>query len=109
MAESFDCAPAKLSPVKKRRFQPFKKAYPEKWPFVTVDEKGDTSVNSEVHSTVVKRLDWRTVNHDQQNKSFQLCRINKGEAQCRLPYDFPIKSGSQIFFINVGICLLMCS
>ena len=28
---------------------------------------------------------------------------------CRLPCDFPIKSGCRIYFINVGICLLMCS
>ena len=26
-----------------------------------------------------------------------------------MPCDFPIKSGSQIYIINVGICLLMCS
>ena len=39
-----------------------KKAYHEKWPFITLDEKGDTCVNSEVLSTVVKWLDWRTVN-----------------------------------------------
>ena len=39
----------------------------------------------------------------------QLRGIGKGGAQCRLPCDFPVKSGSQIYFINVGICLLMCS
>ena len=39
----------------------------------------------------------------------QLCGIGKGGAQCRLPCDFPIKSGSLIYFINVGICLLMCA
>ena len=43
MAESIDHTPAKLSPVKRRRFQMFKKAFREKWPFVTVDEKGDTA------------------------------------------------------------------
>ena len=32
----------------------FKKAFREKWPFVTVDEKGDTCTNSEVPSAVVK-------------------------------------------------------
>ena len=41
MAESVDCAPAKPSPAKRRRFQTFKKAYHKKWPFVTVDEEGD--------------------------------------------------------------------
>ena len=52
MAESFDCTPTKLSPAKRRHF--YKKAYHEKQPFVTVDEKGNTCMNSEVHSTVVK-------------------------------------------------------
>ena len=66
MAESIDHAPAKPSPVKRRRFQTFKKAYHEKWPFVTIDEEGDTCVNSEVHSSVVKWLDWWTVERDQQ-------------------------------------------
>ena len=32
----------------------FKKAYHEKLPFVTIDKKGDTCINSEVNSTVVK-------------------------------------------------------
>ena len=54
MTESIDRAPAKLSPAERRRFQTFKKAYHEKWPFVTVDKEGDTCVNSEVRSTVVK-------------------------------------------------------
>ena len=51
--ESIDHAPAKLPPAKRRRFQTFKKASHKKWPFVTVDEKGDTCVNSEVTSAVV--------------------------------------------------------
>ena len=38
----------------------------------------------------------------------QLRGIGKGGAQCRLWCDFPVKSGSRIYFINVGICLLMC-
>ena len=54
MTESIDRAPAKLSPAERRRFQTFKKAYHEKWPFVTVDKAGDTCMNSEVRSTVVK-------------------------------------------------------
>ena len=53
MAESIDRASAKPSPVK-RCLQTFKKASHVKWPFVTIDEKGDTCVNSEVLSTVVK-------------------------------------------------------
>ena len=40
---------------------------------------------------------------------FQLRGIGKGGAQCRLPCDFPVKSGSWICFIKVGICLLMYS
>ena len=54
MAESIDRAPAKPSPVKRRCFQTFKKGSHEKWPFVTVDEKGDTCINSEVPSAVMK-------------------------------------------------------
>ena len=38
----------------------------------------------------------------------QLRRIGKGGAQCGLPCDFLVKSGNWIFFINVGICLLLC-
>ena len=41
MAESIDCATAKLSSEKRRHFQSFKKAYHEKWLFATVDEKDD--------------------------------------------------------------------
>ena len=54
MAESIDCTPAKPSPVKRRRFQVFKKAYHESGLIVTMDKKGDTCMNSEVHSTVAK-------------------------------------------------------
>ena len=35
MAESFDCAPAKPSPVKRRCFQRFKKVHHEKWSLAT--------------------------------------------------------------------------
>ena len=52
-----------LSPAKKRCFQMFSKAYHEKWPFVAIDEKDDTWVNSEVHSQL---LDWQTAEHDRQ-------------------------------------------
>ena len=45
MAGSPDGTPAKPSPVKKRRFQMFRKEDREKCPFVTVDEKGDICVN----------------------------------------------------------------
>ena len=51
MAKSIDCTPAKPSPAKRRCFQTFKKVHHEKWP---VDEKGDTCMNSEVRSSVVK-------------------------------------------------------
>ena len=44
----------------------FNKAYFEKWPFFIVDKKGDTCMKREVHSTVVKRLDWRTIKCDRQ-------------------------------------------
>ena len=59
MAGSADCAPAKPSPAKKRWFQKFMKEYLEKWSFITVDEKGDTCMNSEVRTAVLKWLDWR--------------------------------------------------
>ena len=54
MAESIDCAHAKPFLVKRRRFQTFKKASHEKLLFITIDKKGDTCMNSEIHSTVVK-------------------------------------------------------
>ena len=54
MAESIDCAPAKPSPAKKKHIQTFDKVHCEKWSFATNDEKGDTCVNSEVCSSVVK-------------------------------------------------------
>ena len=38
----------------------------------------------------------------------QLHGVGKGGAQCRLPCDFPIKSGNWIYFINMGIRLLIC-
>ena len=77
MAETVDQAPAKPSPAKRRGFQTFSKASHEKWPFVTIDEKGDTCVNSEVRSTVVTWLDWQTVEHDWQKQRSQLCGIDK--------------------------------
>ena len=54
MAESIDRAPAKPSPVKMRCFKLFKNVHHEKWSFATIDEKGDTCMNSEVRSSVVK-------------------------------------------------------
>ena len=54
MAESIARTFAKPTPAKRGHFQTFKKAYHEKWPFVRIDEKDETCVNSEVFSTVVK-------------------------------------------------------
>ena len=108
MGQPVDHKPATLSPTKRRHFQMFKRAYHEKWPLVTINEKGDTCTNSIVHSTVVKRLDRWTVKCGWQTAS-QLREIGKGGVQCRLPCDFHVKSGSRIYFMNVGICLLMCS
>ena len=48
MAGSKDCAPGKQSPVKKKTFANVTKGFHEKWPFVTVDVKGDTCVDSEI-------------------------------------------------------------
>ena len=39
----------------------------------------------------------------------QLRGIGNGGAQRRLPCDFPVKYGSQIYFVKVGICLRMRS
>ena len=36
-------------------------------------------------------------------------RMGKGGVRCRLPCDVPVKSCSWIYFINVGILLLMHS
>ena len=52
---------------------------------------------------------WRiTVECDRQTVS-QLRRIGKEGAQCRLLCDFPVRIGSWIYFINLGIRLLMYS
>ena len=53
MAKSVDCALAKPSPAKRRQVQTLTKAYHKEWPFTNVDKKGDTCVNSEIHSTFV--------------------------------------------------------
>ena len=50
----------------KETFQTFKKVHLEKRSFATIDEKGNTCMNSEVCSRVVKWLNWQTVNHDRQ-------------------------------------------
>ena len=54
MVKSSDHASVKLSPEKMRHFQMLKKEYCEKCSFVTVDKKGDTCMNFEICSTVVK-------------------------------------------------------
>ena len=51
MAESIYRVPAKPPAAKMRRFQTLKKTYYEKWPSVTVDEKNDSCMNSEVCRT----------------------------------------------------------
>ena len=58
----------------------FQKAPHKKWPFVTIDQKGDTCRNSEVRSTVVKRLDWQRVEREWQKQGSQLCGV--GEVDC---------------------------
>ena len=84
MSRSTDCAPAKPFPVKKRCFQKFKKEYHGKWPFVTVNEKCDTFIKSEVRKTVVKRLNWRTVKLDQQTALSFAESVR--DAQCRIAW-----------------------
>ena len=64
MAKCIDRAPAKPSSARRRCVQIFNKMYHQKWPFIFIDGKGDTFVNTEVCSTVVKLLDWRTVECD---------------------------------------------
>ena len=56
MAKSIDRTPAKPSPAKRVCFQTFKKVHHEKWSVATVYKKGDTCVNFEVCSSVVKSL-----------------------------------------------------
>ena len=122
----------KPSLVKRRRFQMFKKAYHEKWPCITVDEKSYTCVNSEVCSTVVKWLDWLTlawtlkftvllwndwtgwqsslicVQHS------QLYRIGKRGSQCRLPCNCPENLVLDFFnkcrdtFADVFLKIMLC-
>ena len=87
MAESIDRTPAKLSPVKRRHFQMFKKVHHEKWSFATVDVK--VTLAWTVKFTVVLWSDWTggqlSVIGRQRS---QLRGIGKGGAQCRLPCDF---------------------
>ena len=66
MAESIDRTPAKPSPAKRVCFQTFKKVHHEKWSVATVYKKGDTCVNFEVCSSVVKSLNLWTVERDRQ-------------------------------------------
>ena len=40
---------------------------------------------------------------------FLSCAESVREVQSVLPFNFPVKSGSWIYFINVGIHMLMCS
>ena len=56
MAGSTDYAAGKSFPVKKRKrcVEMFKKEHHEKWPFITIDKKGDTYIYFEVWSIVVK-------------------------------------------------------
>ena len=65
MAESSDSAPVKPSPAK-RRFRMFKKVHHGKWSLATTDKKGETCVNTEIWSSVVKLLNWWTFKRDRQ-------------------------------------------
>ena len=65
-------------------------------------------MNSEVCSTVVKWLDWHPVKHDWQTAFSKHAESVREVHNAGLPYDFFVKSGGQNYFINVGICLLMC-
>ena len=85
MAKSVGRTHEKLSPVKRRHFQMFKKAFHEKWPFVTIDKKGDSCLSSEVRSTVVKWLDWQTIERDRQKQHSQL----RGICKVNYPMSFP--------------------
>ena len=102
MVESIDHAPAKLSPAKRRCFQTFKKASHEKWPFVIIDEKGDTCMKFPL-------LLWNGWTGGQWAWLARTAFSAVQNWQGRLPCDFPGKSGSQIYFINLGIRLLICS
>ena len=108
MAEAIDRVPGTLSPAKRRHFQRFKKAYHKKWPFVTTDEKGDTYWTLKFAVLLLNDCTCRQSSMIGELHS-RLRGINKGGARCRLPCDFPFKSGCQIYLIKVGICLLMCS
>ena len=59
---------------------------------------------------VVSWNDWTAGQSSMISKQHsQLCGIGNGGAQCRLPCNFPLISGGRIYFVNVGIRLLMCS
>ena len=76
----------------------FMKASRERWPFITIDKKGDICVNSEICShEMIELADSRA------------WWAKTAFSAAQNPYDFPVKSGSQIYFINVRTHLLMCS
>ena len=106
MAESIDCAHAKPSSAKRTHFQT--KAYCEKWPFITVDERGDTCVNSELCSSVMKMIGLADSQVWLANSILCCVESVREVHNVGWPCDFPIKYGIRKCFINVGICLLMC-
>ena len=107
MAESIDRAPAELFPAKRRCFQTFKKAYHEKafrhswWGRWHLRELWSSQYSCEMIELADSR-GWSA------NSVFS-CAESVREVHSILFINFPVKSGSWIYFINVGMHLLMCS
>ena len=101
--------------TRRRCFQTFKKAYHEKLPFITVDEKGDTCMNSEVCNTVVKWLDWPTSQAWLANSILGYMDSLRGVPSVGLPCGVPIKSGYWNYFkhldtfADVFLKMMLCS
>ena len=109
MAESVDHAPAKPSPVKRRCFRKCLRKY-TMWSGPSPPLTRKVTLAWTLKFAVVLWNDWTGRQFSVIGKQHsQLHRISKGGAQCRLPCDFPVKSGRWIYFINAGIRLLMCS
>ena len=109
MAESIDRAPAKPPPVKRRCFRKCLRKY-TMWSGPSPPLTRKVTLAWTLKFAVVLWNDWTGRQFSVIGKQHsQLHRISKGGAQCRLPCDFPLKSGSWIYCINVGIRLLMCS
>ena len=104
MAESIGCAFAKLSPVKET-FPNFSESIP--WEVAFCHHRWERWYMSELWSSqsLIGLTDSRVWSA---NSIFICTESIKETYNVELPCDFSVKSGSLNYFLNMGICLLMC-